>query len=157
MYTYPIARRIGTLAAAVGAGLAGWAVAVPLAGIDLAVRQGGAVRPVGPAGVAIACLVAGSAGWALLALLERRTRHPRRTWLAVAMITLAISLAGPAGAVHLAGGAALAGLHLIVGAVLIFGLASSARPRALPPALTLVGLVTVAFALVPALLPTLSG
>jgi hypothetical protein len=135
MSTYPRVRRIGTLAAAVGAGLVGWALAVPLAGIDLAVHQGGTVRPVGPVAVALACLVAGSAGWALLAVLERRLRRPRRTWLAVALVVLALSLTGPAGAVSLAGGVALAGLHLIVGAVLIFGLASSARPRALPPAL----------------------
>jgi hypothetical protein len=157
MSTYLIARRIGTLAAATGAGLLGWAVAVPLAGIDLAVRQGGTVRPVGPAAVALACLVAGSVGWALLAVLERRLPpgRPRRTWLAVALVALAVSLAGPAGAVNLAGGIALAGLHLIVGAALIFGLASSARPRALPPALTLVGLATVTVALLPTLLPAL--
>lgn len=155
MSTYLIARRVGTLAAATGAGLAGWAVAVPLAGIDLAVHQGGAVRPVGPAAVALACLVAGSAGWALLAVLERRPGQPNRAWLAVALIALAVSLAGPAGAVTVAGGVALAGLHLIVGAVLIFGFASAARPRALPPALTLVGVSTVTVALLPALLPTL--
>jgi hypothetical protein len=153
MSTYPIARRIGTLAAAVGAGLVGWTLTVPLAGIDLAVHQGGAVRPVGPVAVALACLAAGSAGWALLAVLERRLRRPRRTWLAVALVALALSLTGPAGAVNLAGGAALAGLHLIVGAVLIFGLASSARPRALPPALAVIGLATVMVALLPAVLP----
>lgn len=113
-----------TVLAAVAAGLAGWAVAGPLAGLDLAVRTGpaGRVQHLGPAAVAIASLLAGLAGWALLALLERRMAKARTAWTLSALSVLAVSLAGPLAALTAPVTATLACLHLLVGGVLIAGL-----------------------------------
>lgn len=107
------------VAAAVGAGLAVWVVAVPVAGIDLAARVGGAVTPIGPIAVAAVALLAGLAGWGLLTLLERRTAHARRVWTVIAAAGLVLSLFGPLGGVSPTAIVTLAGMHLAVGAVLI--------------------------------------
>ncbi len=122
-----------TVAAAAAAGLAGWAVAGPLAGVHLAVRQspGSAATPVGAGTVLVVSLLTGAMAWALLALLERWTRGARtaRTaWTSTAAVSLAVSLAGPLGS-GIGGGAkaALASLHLVVGAVLIIGLRRTIR------------------------------
>jgi Family of unknown function (DUF6069) len=99
----PVRRsRALTVAVAAAAGLAGWAVAAPLAGAHLAVRQspGAAAAQVGPVTVLIVSLLAGAAGWALLAALERltqRARTARTAWTATALVILALSLAGPLG------------------------------------------------------------
>ncbi|MGA8114390.1 MAG: DUF6069 family protein, partial [Actinocatenispora sp.] len=78
---------------------------------------------VGPVAVVVAGLVAGLAAWALRAVLDRVLAHPARVWIPVAAVVLALSLAGPLGsAVDSAGAAWLAGMHLVVGAVLILGL-----------------------------------
>jgi hypothetical protein len=112
--------------AATGVALAAWAVAGPLAGINLDVRQGGAVERVEPASVVAAALLAGLVGWALLAATERLLSGPRVAWLSSALVALGLSLVGPlVGAVDPAGKAALAGMHLIVGAVLVYGLVGS--------------------------------
>ncbi|WP_424533326.1 DUF6069 family protein [Sphaerisporangium viridialbum] len=121
------ARRPLTVAGATVAALAVWALADPVAGIDLAVRAGGAVQSVGPASVAMASLVAGLAAWALLASLERLTSRPGLIWTIIAFAVLVLSLLGPLGAVGTASTLALAGMHLVVAAVLIPGLGRSAR------------------------------
>jgi hypothetical protein len=118
--------------AATGAGLLGWAVAVPVAGVHLTVRLGSAAtsQHIGPAAVVIACLLAGLAGWALLALLERQTPRAAVIWTAVAVVVLVVSLlAGPLGGVTTAAKIALACLHLLFAAVLIVGLRRTARDR----------------------------
>jgi hypothetical protein len=113
---------------AVAAALAVWAVAVPLAGIEPTVRMGGESRPVGPGAVATSALLAGLAGWALLAALERFAGRARRTWTIIAVVMLLLSLGGPLGnGAHTATTIALAGMHLAVGAVLIPALRRSAR------------------------------
>jgi hypothetical protein len=106
---------------AVVAAIAVWVLAVPVAGIDLAAAPiGGVVAPVEPLAVAAGPLFAGLSGWALLAVLERRTARPRRTWRVVALAVLALSLVNP-----LVGGAGaasvntLVAMHLVTGAVLI--------------------------------------
>jgi hypothetical protein len=118
--------------AATGAGLLGWAVAVPVAGVHLTVRLGSAAtsQHIGTTAVVIACLLAGLAGWALLALLERQTPKAAAIWTAVAVAVLAVSLlAGPLGGVTTAAKIALACLHLVFAAVLIVGLRRTARDR----------------------------
>ncbi|MDP9866745.1 MULTISPECIES: DUF6069 family protein [Streptosporangium] len=120
-------RRALTVAGATAAALVLWALTGPVAGIGLSVRLDGAVQPVGPAAVATASLLAGLAGWALLALLERILKRPGRTWTVIAAVVLALSLAGPLGAVDTASTVVLAGMHLIVAAVLIPGLGRSVR------------------------------
>ncbi|MEV4019802.1 DUF6069 family protein [Nonomuraea angiospora] len=117
-------RLLLTLIGAPAAALAVWALAVPLAGAALTVRTGGGTQTVGPVSVIVASLVAGLAGWALLAVLERRTARPGRVWTITALVVLVLSLAGPLGsAVGLAATLVLTLLHLVVGAVLVAGLA----------------------------------
>ncbi|MBB5781902.1 DUF6069 family protein [Nonomuraea jabiensis] len=117
-------RLLLTVIAAPAAALAVWALAVPLAGAALTVRTGGATQTVGPVSVIVASLVVGLAGWALLAVLERRVARPGRVWTITALVVLVLSLFGPLGsAAGLAATLVLMLLHLVVGAVLVAGLA----------------------------------
>jgi len=112
----------------VTAALAVWAAAVPLAGTELTVRMNGTSQPVGPGAVVAMSLLAGLAGWALLAVLERFGRRSRRTWTVIAVAVLVLSLAGPLGSgVNAASALVLAGMHLAVGAVLVTTLRGLAR------------------------------
>jgi Family of unknown function (DUF6069) len=100
-----------------------WLVQGPLTGVDLIVRTGNGFTSVGPAAVVIASLVAGLAGWALLALLERVTPRPRRAWRLVAAAVLLISILGPlTAATTLPAKGALVAMHAVVGVLLIVGL-----------------------------------
>ena len=138
MSTYAVSARPGSrrlrglaVAATVGAALVVWIVARPLAGVDLAVRQGSgkAVQHVGLASVVIVSLLAGLVGWVFLALLERYTSRARTVWTAVALVVLLLSLAGPLGAGQNGGAKiALACMHLAAGAALIPLLARSVDP-----------------------------
>ncbi len=103
-----------------------WALLTKAMGVNLRLSSGTAVAP---AAVVLAALVAGLAAWALLAVLERTTRRPRRNWTIVAAATLVVSLLGPAGAATAAAGAALVSLHLLVGLLLIVLLGRTAQAR----------------------------
>nr|WP_296066655.1 DUF6069 family protein [uncultured Actinoplanes sp.] len=117
------ARNALTITAAIAGALALWTVTDPIAGIDLAVRQG----PVGPGAVIVTSLLAGLAAWALLAVMRRTLTNPQRAWTITATVVLAISLLGPLGSASNAASAlVLTGMHLLVGAVLIIGLRRSA-------------------------------
>lgn len=119
-----------TVAGATAAALALWALAVPVAGIDLTVQLSGATQQVGPGAVAAASLAAGLAAWALLILLERTLKQPARAWTIIAVAALILSLTGPlSSAVGTATTLTLTGMHLIVAAVLIPGLRRTARVR----------------------------
>lgn len=75
-----------------------------------------------PAGFAVAiALVTALTGWGLVEALERRTAHPRRTWLITAPVVLLVSLGGPLSGHGVSAGdrLALVCLHLTVAAVLI--------------------------------------
>jgi hypothetical protein len=115
----------GTAAAAIA-----WAIEVPLLGIRLSIRFGGMHPQTVVAGQVIgAAFVAGLLGWLLLAGLERRAPRPRATWTAAALLVLAVSLALPAAAATTASAATgLVVLHLVVGVVVIPGLARTVRP-----------------------------
>ncbi|GAA4056575.1 DUF6069 family protein [Actinomadura miaoliensis] len=116
-------RSLLTVAGAPAAALAVWTLAVPLAGTAPAVRTDGGTQTIGPASVAVASLLVGLAGWALLAVLERWTPRPGRAWTIIALAVLALSLTGPFGnAVGVAAALVLALLHLVVAAVLYLGL-----------------------------------
>ena len=95
----------------------------PLAGLRLTVNMGPAPE-VGPATVAVVTVLAGLAACGLLSTLERLTRRPAWIWIALALAVLIVSLAGP-----LTGKAALLCMHLIAAAVLVPGLARTARAR----------------------------
>jgi Family of unknown function (DUF6069) len=112
--------RATTVLGAVGAGAAAWAVLTGLGGVDLA--AGSPPVAVGLAQVVLTAAVAGGAGWALLAALERWTSAPRRTWRIAAVIALVLSLAGPLTmAAGIAAFGGLVTLHVVVGAALIVG------------------------------------
>ena len=119
------------LCAAGGAAAAAiaWAVEVPLLGIRLTVRFGAMAPQTVVAGQVVgAALVAGLLGWLLLAVLDRRAARARTAWTAAALLVLAVSLALPlAAATTTSAAVGLVVLHLVVGAVVIPGLASTAR------------------------------
>lgn len=110
------------VAGAVAAALAAFTIATALLG-DL--RQPGfgnaAPQPLTAGAVVVTAALAGLLGWALLALLQRRTTNPRRAWRIVAPLALLVSLAGPLSGhgISAANRLTLALLHVAVAAVLI--------------------------------------
>jgi hypothetical protein len=122
------ARALAVLAAA-AATVTVWAIAGPLAGVDLSVQLGSATQHVGPATVAIVSIAAGLAAWGLLAALEHFTPRARAVWT-IALVTLALSLAGPLidGATP-ATKVALTGMHLAAAVILVFMLPGRVVPR----------------------------
>ena len=122
------ARALAVLAAA-AATVTVWAIAGPLAGVDLSVQLGSATQHVGPATVAIVSIAAGLAAWGLLATLEHFTPRARAVWT-IALVTLALSLAGPLidGATP-ATKVALTGMHLAAAVILVFMLPGRVVPR----------------------------
>ena len=104
-----------------------WLVAVPLAGATLQVSPDGMRSQTVSAGtVVVVALTASLAGWALLAVLERRTPRARTIWTAIALIALLPSLAGPLTAAATASTAAILGsMHLAVAGALVPGLRRS--------------------------------
>ena len=104
------------------AALADWAILSPLAGINLEARQGG-TQHIGAPAVLAATIVVSFLGWALLAILERRTPRARNIWTVVATIVCITSLGSPlTNGIGTGAKLGLASLHLIVGAVVILGL-----------------------------------
>lgn len=122
--------RARALCAAGGAAAAAaaWSVEVPLSGVRLVVRFGGAhPQTVVSAQVIGTALAAGLLGWLLLAQLDRRAARPRATWTGVSLSVLAVSLALPiAAATTTSAAIGLIVLHLAVGAVVIPGMARTA-------------------------------
>ncbi|TDD49323.1 hypothetical protein E1286_13905 [Nonomuraea terrae] len=113
-----------TVAGAPAAALAVWALAVPVAGTTLTVRMGVGTQAIEPGLVLVVSLLVGLAGWALLAVLERFAPRPARIWTIVALAVLILSLLGPLGsAVGIATMLVLVLMHLVVGTVLVLGLA----------------------------------
>ena len=108
------------VAAAAGAAVLAWAVAVPLLGVDLRVGTEGAARTVGIGSVVGAAAVAGLLGWALLAILVRSVPRAETVWRAAAVAVLLLSLGGPvAMGVGTASIVVLLTLHVVVAAVLV--------------------------------------
>ena len=122
-------RRALAVLGAAAATLTVWAVAGPLAGVDLGVHVGSGTQHIGPATVVAVSILAGLAGWALLAVLEHFTPRARAIWTTAAVTVLALSLAGPlSGGATTAAKVALTGMHLAAAGVLIPMLASSSVP-----------------------------
>ena len=116
-------RRLLTIGLAALAGLTAWFLLAEAAGLDLIARTPTSTSRVGPFAVVMAALIAGFAGWGLLALLERVSSGPARTiWTVIAAAVLLLSLLGPLGGVGAAAVMGLMCLHLVVGLVLIAGL-----------------------------------
>lgn len=124
-------RRLVTLVAASLAAFAVWAVSVPGMGIQLQVTSGGGVQTVDAVSVLIVPLVAGGAAWGVLAVFERLFANGARSWRIVGVAVLALSLLGPANLSRTTSTmVVLLTMHLVVGAVLIVGLAWPARRTA---------------------------
>jgi Family of unknown function (DUF6069) len=124
------ASRAAGVAAAAAAAWALWVVAVPVGGVDLAVGMGGRTQPVGLGSVLVVSLAAGLVGWALLAVLERRSGSAVTVWTAVALGVLVLSLLGPVtSAVGVSAGAVLAGMHVLVAAVVVPALRRTSPDR----------------------------
>jgi hypothetical protein len=121
-------RRWVTVLVAMASGIAVWTVVHPFLGVDLEVKTaGGSTQQVSQLAVALTSLVVGFAGWATVAALERFTRSPRTVWNAVAGVVLALSLLGALGAQNTGAKVGLVVLHLVVGGILLVGLARTVR------------------------------
>ena len=130
--TYPVTqsrRRLHRATIVVLVALAAVALhaVIKFTGVDLVVGESNRQTVTGGA-AAGAAVVAGLLGWALLALLERSSQRPERSWTSVAGVVLALSLGGPV--IAGASGSALLGLlalHVVVGGLLITLLPRTAR------------------------------
>jgi hypothetical protein len=70
--------------------------------------------------VVIVSVLAGLAGWGVLAVLERQTARAGVVWAPVAIVVLAASLVGPLGSGTTAGArVSLAAMHVVAAAILI--------------------------------------
>ena len=136
MSTTTTVRRALTVLVAALAALTTWFVVMEVAGVDLVVRAGGAVDRITALPVVLASTAAALAGWGVLAVLERVTRHPARTWAAGAGLLTLVSLQPVLAPSDTAADAraGLAALHLVVAAVVVVGLLRSRRDPALPDA-----------------------
>jgi len=123
--------RHAAVAATAATAAASWAVVTQVAGVHLGVQFPGS----SPTTVALGPTIGAAAtstllGWATLALLEKRASRPRRTWVAVAVAALVVSLSLPVAFATTASAAlGLAALHVAVAAVAITGLARTATAR----------------------------
>lgn len=119
------------VAAAVIAALAVWLLAEPWLGNDLRSPANGtqASQDISGVNVVIAAAIAGLAGWALLAVLERFTARARTIWTVIAVVVMLASLGGPLSGTGITATNRtwLVLMHAVVGAVLIPLLASTSR------------------------------
>ncbi len=123
------ARLLAVLRAAAGVAVL-WMAAVPVAGLNLAVHMGGRTQPITLASVVGASVLAGLLGWGLLAALETRIRRAATIWTAVALTVVVLSLGGPlTSAASLPAAAVLAGMHLLVAAVVVLVLRRTSASR----------------------------
>lgn len=112
--------RLAAIGVTTATSLAAWLLMAPISGRDLKVKHGTDTATVGPLDVVVVSLLAGLAGWGLLAFLERRhTERPLHVWALTARCVLALSLLGPLGTGIGSAKLALASLHLLAGGVLI--------------------------------------
>jgi hypothetical protein len=112
-------KRAGVVAAAVVAAEVVFLLVRHAADVDLTVPDRG---PIGAVAVGVTAALAGLAGWALLAVLERTTGRGRKIWIVTASVILLLSLLGPLGAATVGATLGLVALHLTVGGVLLAGL-----------------------------------
>lgn len=122
-------RRVATIATGVVAALLDWVLCTQLIGHTLIVDQGIGPQPVKLAFVLAAPVVAGLSGWLLLAIMERLFPvRGRAAWRIVAGGVLVLSLWSPLSTAQSASTAVwLASMHVIVGLIIIVGLAPRRR------------------------------
>jgi hypothetical protein len=111
-------RALTVLGAVLAAG--GVRIVLRVSGLDLAVAAAGGAAQVGLPAVVATALAAGLAGWAVLAGLERWARRPHRTWRALAVGVLVLSLLGPVtSALTPSAAGGLIALHVATGVALL--------------------------------------
>jgi uncharacterized membrane-anchored protein len=91
------------------------------AGVVPTVRTGQGTSDVGLISVLVTAAVVSVAGLGLLRFIEKRDARAVRTWTLIAALVWLFSFLGPLGAADLSSGLALASLHLVVGAAVVFG------------------------------------
>ncbi|MCI2975058.1 MAG: DUF6069 family protein [Ferrimicrobium sp.] len=97
-----------------------WVVEVHVLGIHLGIRFGtGAATTLGLGQIIGVSLAASLAGWALLAIMERKFAQPRVAWTVIAVGALVLSLGLPFAATTTAAMVGLIIMHLSVGAGVI--------------------------------------
>jgi hypothetical protein len=114
-------RSAGVVVVATVVALGTWAV-VRLLGVELTVGKGPDSSQVGAVEVVAATVLAGLAAWAVHRVLARSARTAR-WWPFVGSTAIAVSIIGPSYLADGAAAVALISMHLIVGAILIAGLA----------------------------------
>lgn len=125
----PAARGRHTIMSAVAASVAMWVIAVPVGGVQLAVRTGTGVLEINPIMVAVASAVASAVAVGLLAFLRRRTARARTIWTALVVGGTLVSLVGPLGAVSLPAMNVLMTMHVAVGAIVLVTGRRMCRPE----------------------------
>ena len=111
--------RAGTVLTAAVLGLLAWA-GLRAGGADLEANA----HTVGAVDVIVTAMVAGAGAWVTSRILARVAR-PRTTWMLLSTTLLSASMLGPIYSAPALTAVALMGLHLVVGAVLIGGFAST--------------------------------
>ncbi|ROS23819.1 DUF6069 family protein [Cellulomonas sp. PhB150] len=111
------------------AALAVWVVAVPIAGVELAVPGAGDGSTVGPAAVVLFAALVVLVAWPVRTWFARRADRAQLDpcaapvgWRVTCAVVLAISLLGPLGALDAGAVIALSVMHGVVGAVIVTGL-----------------------------------
>jgi predicted ribosomally synthesized peptide with SipW-like signal peptide len=115
---------LGDLTVVIGALLAAvatWTLWTQVGSVELTVQSGDDVQTIGIGPVVAVAAIMPVAGVLLFRALEAWLSHGMRSWTAVACTVTLISMLGPLGATTATAGVALASLHLLVGAVVIFG------------------------------------
>jgi hypothetical protein len=110
---------IGVAATVSALGL--WLAWTQLGGVDLRVRSADDIREIGAASVAVTAPVVSGAGVLLVRLLDSWVPRGLRWWTVAACAVWAISMLGPLGATTASAGLALVSLHVVVGAIVVFG------------------------------------
>jgi hypothetical protein len=117
-------QRVSVLVAAAICATTTWFAVHVVDGVDLTVGSG---QRIDALAVALTAVVAAGAGWLALALVERRSARPRRTWTILAIAVFVVSLLGPLGGTTAAAKGGLLALHSVVAAVVILGLGRTVR------------------------------
>ncbi|WP_248583536.1 DUF6069 family protein [Nocardioides sp. InS609-2] len=104
------------------AALVAWSLWSSVGDVELTAGSGADVRHVGVGAAVTTALVVAVAGALALRAFEAMSKRGRTWWTVVAAAVWLLSLLGPLGARDTSAWLALTSLHLVVGAIVLFGL-----------------------------------